>query len=141
MSDIKLNCPHCEQSLDIPSELLGQTVECPSCQGSIALPKPEPQPKAETKDCPYCGELILAKAKKCKHCGELLDAALKKQRRKRSHSSRPALKSRSRTAAQTQVIVKPRGEGCFLQTLNVGCVIIFIIIAIIVIIVIAAMNA
>ena len=27
----------------------------------------------ETKNCPYCGEEILAAAKKCKHCGEWLD--------------------------------------------------------------------
>lgn len=28
---------------------------------------------ADTKICPYCGELILIVAKKCKHCGEWLD--------------------------------------------------------------------
>jgi hypothetical protein len=27
----------------------------------------------ETKNCPYCGEEILAEAKKCKHCGEWLE--------------------------------------------------------------------
>jgi hypothetical protein len=27
----------------------------------------------DTKNCPYCGEEILAAAKKCKHCGEWLD--------------------------------------------------------------------
>ena len=27
----------------------------------------------ETKNCPYCGEEILAGAKKCKHCGEWLE--------------------------------------------------------------------
>lgn len=30
---------------------------------------------AETKQCPYCGEEILAIAKKCKHCGEWLDGS------------------------------------------------------------------
>ncbi len=27
----------------------------------------------ETKDCPFCGEIVKAQAKKCKHCGEFLD--------------------------------------------------------------------
>lgn len=27
----------------------------------------------ETRECPFCAELILVKAKKCKHCGEFLD--------------------------------------------------------------------
>ena len=34
----------------------------------------------DVKNCPYCGEKILAIAKKCKHCGEFLDG-----------SSRPAV--------------------------------------------------
>ena len=33
----------------------------------------------DSKNCPYCGEIILAIAKKCKHCGEFLDESLKKQ--------------------------------------------------------------
>lgn len=33
-----------------------------------------PAPADKTKECPWCGETILAVAKKCKHCGEFLDA-------------------------------------------------------------------
>lgn len=93
MSDITFNCPHCQQSLAVPRELLGHTIECPSCKGSIELAQSKAQPetnnlkppttattppevlspKHETRDCPYCGEEILLKAKKCKHCGEFLD--------------------------------------------------------------------
>ena len=93
MSDLKFNCPHCEQSLEVPEDMLGQTIECPSCNGSIQLPEPEPQappapkptqapkkklvtgrskPSTSTKPCPYCGEHILRSAQKCKHCGEFL---------------------------------------------------------------------
>jgi len=32
--------------------------------------------EANTKQCPYCAEIIHADAVKCKHCGELLDATL-----------------------------------------------------------------
>jgi uncharacterized membrane protein YvbJ len=73
----------------------------------------------ETKKCPYCSEEILADAKKCKHCGEFLDDILKAK-------SQPQ---------ETKVVAK---EGCFLQTLNAGCIIIAAIIAVIILIVIIA---
>lgn len=44
MSDFKFNCPHCEQSLEAPEDMLGQTIECPACNGSIQLPEPQPKP-------------------------------------------------------------------------------------------------
>ncbi len=44
MSDLELNCPHCQQPLEAPEEMLGETVECPSCQGSFQLPNPTPAP-------------------------------------------------------------------------------------------------
>ena len=36
----------------------------------------------DVKNCPYCGEVILASAKKCKHCGEWLDKNFAKSRSK-----------------------------------------------------------
>ena len=38
MSDLKFNCPHCNQSLEAPEDLLGKTIDCPSCNGSISVP-------------------------------------------------------------------------------------------------------
>jgi len=90
MPDFKFNCPHCNQSLEAPEELLGQQINCPNCNVSIQLPKPHssvpptPDPiKEQTvtlppkttggiRPCPYCGEAILISAQKCKHCGEFL---------------------------------------------------------------------
>ena len=39
MSDYKFHCPHCQQSLAAPLELLGHAIECPSCEERIQLPK------------------------------------------------------------------------------------------------------
>jgi len=44
MSEFKFDCPHCQQSLEAPEDMLGQMIECPSCNGSIQLPQPESQP-------------------------------------------------------------------------------------------------
>jgi hypothetical protein len=41
MSDFKFNCPHCQQSLEAPEEMIGETTECPSCKGQIQILKPE----------------------------------------------------------------------------------------------------
>jgi hypothetical protein len=82
-----------------------------------------------TKNCPYCGEEVLAVAIKCKHCGEFLD-------------DRPIPESTQisgQPAQPAQKVVVKAKEGCFLQTLNIGCVIIVIgIVAFVVIIMIAS---
>ncbi|MFL2911323.1 MAG: hypothetical protein EVA72_06585 [Limisphaerales bacterium] len=35
---MKIPCPNCNQRLDIPEELSGQTIECPACNSSIIIP-------------------------------------------------------------------------------------------------------
>ena len=73
----------------------------------------------EMKNCPYCAEQILALAKKCKHCGEYLDMELK---------NKPAFQEgKSKTKVE-----KVKEQGCFLQTMNAGCMVVFVIIAIII---------
>lgn len=49
MSDFKFNCPHCSQSLEASEEMLGETIDCPICNGRIELPNPEqPHRQAHT---------------------------------------------------------------------------------------------
>ena len=48
MSDVKFNCPHCSQSLEAPEEMLGQLIDCPSCQKPIEVPFPRMAPKPST---------------------------------------------------------------------------------------------
>jgi hypothetical protein len=40
MSDLKIACPHCNQPLAVPEELLGQILDCPSCGNHIQTPSP-----------------------------------------------------------------------------------------------------
>jgi DNA-directed RNA polymerase subunit RPC12/RpoP len=93
MNDIEIACPHCNRQLEVPAELAGQVAECPACQGRIQLPARASQDPPQTKkkivlhrspvaprlsaptesgprmkNCPHCGEQILATATKCKHC-------------------------------------------------------------------------
>ena len=35
---MKIPCSSCNQRLDIPEELAGQTIECPACKASLAVP-------------------------------------------------------------------------------------------------------
>jgi len=65
--------------------------------------------------CPECGTEVSEKAEKCPKCAYPLNPK----------NSITQLKNDSKP----EVIVKPK-EGCFLQTLNVGCMIIAIIIGI-----------
>jgi len=41
MSDFKFNCPHCNQSLEAPADMLGEQIDCPACTGAIQLPAPK----------------------------------------------------------------------------------------------------
>ena len=39
---MKIPCSNCNQRLEIPEELAGQTIECPACNASLAVPSLEP---------------------------------------------------------------------------------------------------
>ncbi len=48
---MKIPCSSCNQRLEIPEELAGQTIECPACKASLAVPSlaapPPPTPRVE----------------------------------------------------------------------------------------------
>jgi tRNA(Ile2) C34 agmatinyltransferase TiaS len=63
----------------------------------------------ETKNCPYCGEEILAVAKKCKHCGEWLPED--EESKETLHEEQPELtpvESEAIPHSETQELPKPK---------------------------------
>ena len=81
---IRFQCSGCGKSLTAKPELSGKRLACPACKNMVDVPVPLPpeQRGAEVvqaevvddrfKNCPYCGEPILATAIKCKHCRKML---------------------------------------------------------------------
>ena len=94
---MKVECPGCMSVYNIDDTKIpeaGARVKCPKCQNVLVVKKPPPRPAVlqgtgpnqevisrnesaeinndstpQTKNCPYCGEEILAVATRCKHCG------------------------------------------------------------------------
>ena len=46
---MKISCPSCDQNLDIPEELAGQTIDCPACNESLIAPKTASPAQAKLK--------------------------------------------------------------------------------------------
>lgn len=96
MPDITFTCHACEQTLEAPAEMAGETVECPSCEAELLIPSieadavapdvmaaalatqesnvPEPQAVPEQEDtpgkaCPECGATLAEDAVLCVGCG------------------------------------------------------------------------
>ena len=42
MPDIAFACSKCDQNLEAPGEMAGNSVECPSCGAEIVIPEPAP---------------------------------------------------------------------------------------------------
>ena len=71
MADFEFACPHCGQSLEGPEEMAGQTIECPACQQSFAIPgAPRAAPAAPAAPaCPACQAAMEPGAVLCLQCG------------------------------------------------------------------------
>lgn len=66
--DIEFSCPRCSQSLEAPSDMAGETIECPVCEQAIAIPVPAGM-VAATPECPSCGESMDQGSVLCMSCG------------------------------------------------------------------------
>ena len=87
----KGKCPKCHQTVSIPTSSQQKLDLLNVATGSKTQKKPTDnikpvtgqeqtnQDSQNTKNCPYCGETILAVAIKCKHCNEFLDGFSKPQ--------------------------------------------------------------
>lgn len=84
LTTINFKCPSCGNPMEAPESLRDKTILCQVCGVEVAVSEKNSSVSKEetvspiklqkrTKDCPYCGEEILAVAKKCKHCGEFMD--------------------------------------------------------------------
>ena len=78
---MKIPCDSCNQRLEIPEELTGQTIECPTCKARLTVPTveeltPEPpqvQSTREMKKCPHCDKVLITSVlSQCSWCGGVL---------------------------------------------------------------------
>ena len=51
-SNMEIQCPSCDQRLEVPEELFGQTIDCPACNASLAAPSDDPNVPDVRK--PWC---------------------------------------------------------------------------------------
>ena len=102
-----INCPECGNEVSDKAE------KCPKCAFPIK--------DSAQKICPECGTQVSSNDLKCPKCAFPLKMVEEKPT---PISNNP----------KTEVIVKSK-EGCFLQTLNVGCMIIAGVIGLIILVV------
>jgi ribosomal protein L32 len=90
MPGFKFECQFCHQRIEVPSDMVGQIIDCPLCGKAIAVPAPAGMAdlsagqKTErraiaaaadlptTQPCPHCSQVISIAAKRCPYCGEYL---------------------------------------------------------------------
>ena len=105
MAEIKFDCEHCGQVLEAPEEMAGEALACPSCEGTITVPRallrtrpgaedpvaaptaPTPAPampdasgtgaQSHGRECPSCGNTMATDAVLCIECGYHFDSKKK----------------------------------------------------------------
>ncbi|MBL7114843.1 MAG: zinc-ribbon domain-containing protein [Kiritimatiellae bacterium] len=69
MADIEFKCSHCEQVLECPGDMAGETVDCPSCENPITVPLPGGIIVEPPRTCPHCSSELSDHAVLCIQCG------------------------------------------------------------------------
>ena len=127
MKNISFNCFSCGQSLEAPTEMQGETVECPACNAIITIPQLEDQdvaPPLKTvapvheRKCPECGKTYDKATLICTDCGINLDTgkqldSIYAAREKSIHRKKITAKA-SAVFLKTFVIFLILGAACFL---------------------------
>jgi len=116
----KFPCPHCDQRIGVPYEMVGTTIDCPRCRGKVVVQRPAAAvslrvaklrragrgeagpPMVARRPCPFCDEPIRVAARKCKHCGEFIDEDLDRERGGTGRSRRPTVAERVRRLCARQ---------------------------------------
>ena len=85
MADVKINCPYCDQKLEIPEDLVGQDINCPACNETIEIaeaevpaesePAGQPDPGGIMQPCPKCRLSVHRALKRCRHCGAKMEGS------------------------------------------------------------------
>ena len=76
MTNIEFNCPECQQSLEAPVEMAGETVACPHCEQHMVVPASAGSPVPDTVGtadnglaCSECAAAMEPDAVLCLQCG------------------------------------------------------------------------
>jgi len=122
----KFNCPHCGQKLEAAEDMLGTTMDCPSCNGKFTVPMPEPAPlPCPQKPSPHHiqkkqavetnvkqGALSLRKALSIRTANELIFALCRQQHRSSTERRyRDVISKKRMSKDRTYKLRFPAGAG------------------------------
>jgi hypothetical protein len=106
MADINFDCPHCEQNLDAPPDMAGESIECPACEETIEIPAP-PKPKAAA---PQGGKKRIVMKKRTAAAPRSSAASPRAGGAKKPAAKKPAAKKPASKAAAADGEVSPKSR-------------------------------